>query len=55
MSKPIKVVVVVIVVFVEKSLGKIFFGQKNPRPKNWRPKKIWVKNRSKKFSSKSNP
>ena len=40
-SKPIKVVVVVIVVFVEKKLGKnIFLSKKNPCPKNLRPKSV---------------
>ena len=38
MSKPIKVVVVVIVVFVENKLGKSIFGQKN-----WRPKSVGFK------------
>ena len=38
MSKPIKVVVVVIVVFVEKKLGKIIFG-----PKKSMSKKLGVK------------
>ena len=39
-SKPIKVVVVVIVVFVEKKLGKNVFGPKNPCPKNLRTKSV---------------
>ena len=47
MSKPIKVVVV-IVVLLKKSKGKIYFGPKNLCPKKLRPKsfglkKNWVK------------
>ena len=47
MSKPIKVVVVVIVVFVEKkNEGKSFFGPKKSMSKNFRPKSVGSKKKS---------
>ena len=43
MAKPIKVVVVVIVGFVEKKLGKNIFGLKKSLFKKLEAKKCWIK------------